>query len=278
MQVLPHKALTSTIKHYLFLDAALEETTKFRLFSDGNMGMVFSRQSQLYNSHPTVQSDALLPEAFFYGQSSSFREIYSQHQLSLIIVVFHPYGINRLLRLPASELQNTLLPVESVLGNTSLMLQEQLQERTQIADAVVVLDDFFLALQSGQSVAESLFIPATIDYILKQKGQTTVQQLVAYTGYSERHLERTFLNCIGMSPKSYLNLTRLHTFLNYLKRKLPEESFASLAYAAGYTDQAHLIREFKKYTGITPTDYAFKTQKLAINFMRTTEADLFQIL
>ncbi|WP_228446764.1 helix-turn-helix domain-containing protein [Chryseobacterium sp. 3008163] len=91
--------------------------------------------------------------------------------------------------------------------------------------------------------------------------------MVKHTGYSERHIERIFKECIGLNPKKFGNIVKLHFFLNLLKYKSSQSNITDLCYDAGYADQSHLIKEFKKYTGITPTQYLKNTNRLAINFM-----------
>lgn len=95
----------------------------------------------------------------------------------------------------------------------------------------------------------------------------TIEQLVNYTGYTERHIERTFAQQVGMSPKKYVNIIQLHSFLKLLRNKPTEANLTSISYESGYFDQSHLIRMFKKYTGITPSQYLNSTNRLAVNFM-----------
>lgn len=70
-----------------------------------------------------------------------------------------------------------------------------------------------------------------------------------------------------MSPKKFVNIIQLHSFLKLLRNKPAEKDLTSICYEGGYFDQSHLIRAFKKYTGITPSEYLNNTTKLAINFM-----------
>jgi AraC-like DNA-binding protein len=41
----------------------------------------------------------------------------------------------------------------------------------------------------------------------------------------------------------------------------PDVSLAALAQALGYTDQSHLSREFKRYSGVTPSAFARKRKR-----------------
>jgi AraC-like DNA-binding protein len=53
-----------------------------------------------------------------------------------------------------------------------------------------------------------------------------------------------------------------------LKRLQLRESLTSIAYEGEYFDQAHFIKDFRKYTGITPWQYRHSVDPLALNFLR----------
>jgi AraC-like DNA-binding protein len=82
----------------------------------------------------------------------------------------------------------------------------------------------------------------------------SVDTVVADSGYSHRHVVRTFEQAVGLKPKTYGRLRRFDRVLARLAAE-PDASWADLAAAEGYTDQAHLIREFRSFAGVTPGRY-----------------------
>lgn len=70
-------------------------------------------------------------------------------------------------------------------------------------------------------------------------------------GVSERQLRRVFREEAGLSPKTFAKLTRFHRALSVASEE-GETSWASIAAAVGYYDQAHLIAEFRAIAGTTP--------------------------
>lgn len=80
-----------------------------------------------------------------------------------------------------------------------------------------------------------------------------VDELAASLGFSERQLRRRFLAAVGYGPKTLQRVLRLRRFLT------ADGAFAGLAAAAagaGYADQAHLARECRALTGLTPAQLA----------------------
>jgi len=271
MQVSPPKELAPYIKHYLFLDNDETAIQKLRLFSDGNTGIVFSLKNKLISGLDNYKVKNYLPHSFIYGQLDGFKDIYSDHEISLIIVVFQPNGIHQLLGIPANEFQDAILPVEDVLGYKASILEEKLSAQNNPA-RIELLNQFFSTLTITKPVSNQFIINNSLDFIVRHKGDFTLKQLVDYTGYTERHLERKFKECIGLNPKKFGNVIRLHYFLKLLKYKSDEVNLTTMGYDAGFSDQSHLIKEFKKHTGITPKEYLVSTGKLTNNLIKTSPA------
>jgi AraC-like DNA-binding protein len=266
MQIAPTRELLPYIKHYLFLESTGDCIKKLRLFSDGNTGLVLTfRGNLIANIHDNKSLN--YPNSFLYGQISEFKDLYLAEKTLIIIVVFQPYGINRLLGISANEIRDGIIASDDIFGWQGSLFYEKLSEQSSLEAKLPILNAFFLELSAKKAISNQTLIHASLSYILKSKGNISINQLVKLTGYTERHIERTFSESIGLSPKKFGNIVKLHNFLSLLKDKSKQNNFTNFCYDAGYADQSHLIKEFKKYTGITPTKYLNDTNRLAINFM-----------
>lgn len=274
MQVSPSKELSPYIKHYLFLDNTETAVQKFRLFSDGNTGIVFSVKSKLISGINKYEIKEYLPASFLYGQLNGFKDLYSENEITLIIVVFQPNGIHQLLGIPAHEFYDSIIPVEDVFDKKITALQEGLFEQNNQIRAEL-LNSFFNSLIASKTASNQFLIDHSLSFIIKNKGQFSIKQLVEYTGYTERHLERKFKECIGLNPKKFGNVVRLHHFLKLLKDKPEDTNLTTICYDAGFSDQSHLIKDFKKHTGITPTEYVHSTGKLTNNLIKRFSVSRF---
>lgn len=274
MQISPSKELTSYIKHYLFLHNRETDIQKLRLFSDGNTGVVFSLKSKLISEISNDEVKKYLPTSFLYGQLNGFKDIYSENETSLIIVVFQPNGFYQLLGVPATEFQDSIIPVEDVFDQKVSELQEKLSQQNN-QTRVELLNHFFRSLIAAKSVPNQSIINNALNFILTNKGDFSVKQLVEYTGYTERHLERKFKECIGLNPKKFGNVIRLHHFLKLLNNKSDTTNLTAICYDAGFSDQSHLIKDFRKHTGISPREYLFNSRKLTNNLIKTFPVSTF---
>jgi methylphosphotriester-DNA--protein-cysteine methyltransferase len=80
--------------------------------------------------------------------------------------------------------------------------------------------------------------------------------------FNYKYLERQFLKIIGLTPKSYSRIARFQNVMQALKYAA-FHPWPSLALDCGYYDQAHFIKEFKAFTGATPSEFVARQNQIA---------------
>jgi len=83
----------------------------------------------------------------------------------------------------------------------------------------------------------------------------TLGSLSEYVPLSQRQTERQFQRWMNMTPKYYQRILRVKSTLNFLRYN-PDTELADLALSNGFTDQAHMTREFKQIAKTTPRQYS----------------------
>lgn len=154
------------------------------------------------------------------------------------------------LAVPASELAGRIVALEDLWGPaaTRRLFDRLAQARDTVAAAGVL--ERAIAERLGTAVGR----PARTQLALAaadRLASTGVNAVSVDLGVSERHLRRVFRDAVGLSPKAFAKLTRFHRALR-AARENSDENWASIAAAAGYYDQAHLIAEFRTIAGVTP--------------------------
>ncbi len=84
---------------------------------------------------------------------------------------------------------------------------------------------------------------------------TLIQDLAADLGIRARQLHRMFVRRTGLSPKSFFNVIRFQHALRQI-RDGQSQGLAQVAQACGYSDQAHMAREFRRFAGMSPSKFA----------------------
>ncbi|MFB7240244.1 DUF6597 domain-containing transcriptional factor [Streptomyces sp. NPDC056269] len=122
---------------------------------------------------------------------------------------------------------------------------------------VAALDAFLLAHGPAPD-PEADRAMELVDLVRGDRTVRKVAQLVAATGLSARSLQRLFARHVGVGPKWVILRYRIHEALERAEAadSAGGPDWAALAAELGYSDQAHLVREFTATIGVPPTAYA----------------------
>jgi AraC-like DNA-binding protein len=86
--------------------------------------------------------------------------------------------------------------------------------------------------------------------------RTGVGEVCARLGLSNRHLIDQFREVVGLTPKTFTRVGRFHAVVRTAASIPPSQlSWSRLAAQHGFADQSHLVREFRTFAGVTPTDF-----------------------
>ena len=265
MQLLPSPDLAHVVKHFLLLESR-HSYARHCFFPDGNAGMAFHFGVPFDQDFPKKTS-ITQPTSFLYGQTNQFRHLVAKGNIGLLIVVFYPYGVHTLLRMPAYQLADKWIDTKDIWGNNAAVLQEKVLAATTAHQKINLVEDF-LRSKLGNYTQQERLIQKGITTIYANNGHIAVEKLSQQLEISKRSLERLFRETIGITPKHFTNIIRLQHSLRLLRNKSAAENITGVAYECGYYDQSHFIREFRNMVGITPRQYLFHTRPLAVNFVQ----------
>lgn len=130
-------------------------------------------------------------------------------------------------------------------------------ERARLADAAI--GQWLAAVHLDD---ELLLANAVLDALTARVRTRTGPGLAAELGVSERAVQRAMRRTLGQGPKWVARWIRLQELARALAVQ-PEPDLAALAVELGYTDQAHLTRDFASAVGTTPGAYARSVRRMA---------------
>lgn len=127
-------------------------------------------------------------------------------------------------------------------------LGERLWETTGIAERVRLAEEALIGKMDLRR-EEPVFMDAVAE-ILSHRGVLWMHELARDIHVSGRHLQRVFQENMGVSPKTFASLVRYQNLWRDILT-VPCRQIMDEVCLLQYTDQAHLMREFKRYHGMT---------------------------
>ncbi len=175
-----------------------------------------------------------------------------------IVVDFTPTGLQTLWQLPVQEFSEQSIDLTAVIPHEVRELTDQMREAPSTTRRFALLEGFLLRRLARANRANQLRtdgrIEAAVDYMQRQPAGINLHQLAYQLNSSERTFRRRFNKVVGVSPKYYVRMQRfIHT-----RRRLEQQvkpNWSDLLALTGYCDQAHLINEFRHFTGSSPRLY-----------------------
>ena len=193
-----------------------------------------------------------LPDAWIGGLSDRYTIVGFGDSYGSIDLKLSPLGAYRLLGLPLAELQGACVSLADVFGPAGAQLAPRLRDTDDWVERFDVLEAFLLArLADAQEVDPA--VAWAWQRLVQSDGRARIGTLAAEVGASRRHLGERFHRQIGLAPKTAARVLRFHAVCRRIEHE--PERWADIAWAAGYADQSHFNREFRRLAGITPTEF-----------------------
>ena len=230
-----------------------EEPSGFEVVPDGYAEIIFHFGSPCCILHNGILQP--LPSPFMVGLLNKPVVFYTKKRSEVLAVRCYPWTVFDLLGLPSGKdglriFEHPVAGLQSTLNG--------LVEAGKITEAVAHIKQYFLDARSHIAVDSMLFKAGVA--MSKANGTIPVSQVAAAAHATVRTLERKFKQSSGYTVKDVSGLMRFEQVRNKLWL-YPDTNIAGLAQELGYTDQAHLSREFKRYSGTTPAAFARRARK-----------------
>lgn len=250
----PPEALKETIKCFWHnsMDSGAG-SSGFEVMPDGYPEIIF-----YFGGPCNISIEGILqplPSPFMMGLLSQPALFYTKNCLEIIGIRCFPWTVFNLLGIPSGKnevhiLDHPLARLQSALAREVRM--------GKIGEALAMVKTYFLNLGAGASENHTVLKAGAA--LTDAKGIVPVSQVAAAAHATVRTLERHFKQSSGHSVKEVTGLMRFEQVRNHLWLD-PDANLAGLAYELGYTDQSHLTREFKRYSGMTPGEFIKKVKK-----------------
>lgn len=151
-----------------------------------------------------------------------------------------------------AELGGTFVVLDDLWGREAARLGERLSEASSWEERFAVTDAV-LARRAEAGPAADPEVAWAWARLVRTRGRVRVERLAAEVGWSRKRLWSRFHAQTGLPPKRAARLIR---FDHAAHRLVAGQDAARVAADTGYTDQSHLHRDVRAFTGITPAAVA----------------------
>ena len=237
-EFIPEPALQTYIYCYWSLKTTetLTEPFYYRVVADGCIDIFFELNSP--------------EENFVMGFCKKYTEFPLENRFHYIGVRFLPTMFPQLFRVDASELSNRFENLSSVIPEAANFITSGFSNVNELPEIARIFDSYFSNIVSKARFDDDPRLYNALSLILKNDGVLNIEKDLD-TGISQRQLRRLFAFYIGDTAKTFSKVVR---FQNILRAKPSQQSLRNnkLFFDTGYYDQAHFIKEFKNFYGVTP--------------------------
>ena len=251
----PHPFLKSLINNIVIQKVNLDSSLPLPLFPMPpiqEQAIFFYPLDVVHLEIPTSHERIELPRSSIVARRFSRHNVMMGYNHMVIKVGFQPGGLYRLFGIPMSEygadedVNETALCIDKGIP----LIIEQLQEALSFEHMIGIIQKWLLG--KLHLVRNELPIDRVLPVILNKGNIGNITELASHACVSTRQLELLFQQRIGLTPQYYARLVRF-TKAWTLKESAPDFAWTALAHTCGYFDQMHMLRDFKEFTGVTPT-------------------------
>jgi AraC-like DNA-binding protein len=188
-------------------------------------------------------------------------------RLQLLGVKLDPQFLRHIIRTPLSEFQDTTLELSTLNLPSLSELENRLADDPRVYAAVSTLDKYFIEHLRNFDQRD-VIADRALQRIQECRGAGRVHVWARELAVPERTLERRFVESFGMSPKNFARIVRFNdAYHQLLLRRRRSSSRRDQFWLDGYYDQAHFNKDFRHFTGTSPTGLmsSLSTSSTAVN-------------
>lgn len=246
-EYIPSTLLKPFVKSYRIIKSDSELVN--RIVPNTSFAMVFRFGGQIANLSQTGKVPFVT--ATFSGLRKSVRLINYAPNTQSLIILFTETGVSSFFKQPLHELFEQSIALDNFYPRAEVaLLEERLAEAETPAAKIDIIEQFLLSKLIDQK--PDRLIAEAIARIHTARGNNRISELAGSLYISQDAFEKRFRKITGATPKQFSGIVKMESIV---RSKNTATSFLDMAHANGYFDQAHFNKDFKLFTGLTPTDF-----------------------
>ena len=206
------------------------------------------------------------PSMIVAGQLTSQLLLRPTGRIGVLGIRFHPFGAASLGVGPLNQLSGLTIGIADVSPRVAAAFEPIRSATDDVSMAVPMVQRTLIRLIDTARIDEPVRHAVTV--IGRRRGQVSIDRLASEVSWTRRHLERRFLDTVGIAPKRLARIARFQHALQEIERADAHRPGTTTAATCGYADQAHFIRDFRDLAGCSPGEHLLRQSLLTGFFAR----------
>ena len=254
MQVHKHTPgfpLSNFIEHMVYVKGSLP-ILYLKELPDGGVNLVIELNDKTVNTiypEESLQKKYEVKRAWISGLQKQAILYKNNTDSSIISIRFTTGGFFCLTKIPITVIEHVGVEAGAVLGSSFSHLYQRIINASDSSEMFALIENYFLQYRMDHNTEHEIvrFIDQNID--------KPIDWLIHKSGYSQKHVIHLLKKHTGFSPKYLQRLYRFQLVVKEIQNQKNKTDWFSVVHRYGYYDQAHLIKDFSHFSGMSPTDY-----------------------
>ena len=206
----------------------------------------------------------LQPSIVYAGQLPAQLLLQPTGRIAIVSIRFYPHGAAALFRIPQHRLLGAPLSLDDLDRGLARALRDVPNQAPDLPGAALLVQQLLLRWMAPDRVDPR--VAHAVWIISRSRGRMPIERVAEASGVTRRHLEKRFLDQVGLTPKRLARVARFQYALQLLEGGGARPG-ADAAAACGYADQAHFIRDFRSLAGCPPSEHLLRSAELTRFFV-----------
>jgi AraC-like DNA-binding protein len=254
----PSELLKPYIRHYYLFRSPQATAFEDTVFPSGDMEMIFNLGEGSWSTQNGIN-----PAIELWGQITTPLAIRSIGRHTMLGIKFFPHSAAYFLDDTIGLFNDRVTDLGAILGKSAARLHTRLQATPGSIERIALLESFLLKRLNRGERSSSGRKSTRLDkvgHILRTMAKDPageagirINAIANQHGITSRYLNKLIYQHTGLTPISFNKIRRFQFSLRLIARN--DQPLTAIAYESGYFDQSHFIKEFKSFTGLTPSAY-----------------------
>jgi AraC-like DNA-binding protein len=251
----PRPPLSQFVNLLWLYEGYTQRHAKERVLPSGEMQIVINLledRSCVYDRDDTNRCQSFRG-SLLSGAHSKYIVIDTAMQSSIAGVHFRPGGAFPFLRMPAGELCDTTVSLDTLWGSAAVDLRDRLLEAPTHKRRFEILERVLL-LELARGFDRQAAVRFALRRFMGAPQVSSISNITDQIGLSPKRFIQVFRDETGFTPKKFCRIRRFQQALDRMQGRRRVE-WSHVALDCGYFDQAHFIHDFQAFSGLNPSSY-----------------------